>query len=117
MTDAAIGMAVFLEDRTVFEQSVRRYRARVPAYFCLTSDGKLPKPPPGGTITKRAALSTYWWFGQRTCTDGLGQETYTGEAERPRAALEFHARCVRPELTLFFVAWETLTHAANPPAA
>jgi hypothetical protein len=119
MTDAAIGMAVFLEDRTVFEQSVRRYRARVPAYFYLSSDGKLPKPPPGGTITKRAALSTYW-FGQRAFADGLGQETcrnfthigyslastahiaetawhqgvdlYTEEAERLRSALEFHAR-------------------------
>ncbi|MFC9386565.1 alginate lyase family protein [Streptomyces venezuelae] len=119
MTDAAIGMAVFLEDRTVFEDAVRRYRARVPAYFYLSSDGVLPKPPPGGTIDTADELATYW-FGQRTYADGLGQETcrnfmhigyslaatahiaetawhqgldlYREEAERIGAALEFHAR-------------------------
>ncbi|WP_395365089.1 alginate lyase family protein [Streptomyces sp. YH02] len=119
MTDAAIGMAVFLEDRTVFEDAVRRYRARVPAYFYLSSDGALPKPPPGGTIDTADELATYW-FGQRTYADGLGQETcrnfmhigyslaatahiaetawhqgvdlYREEAERIGAALEFHAR-------------------------
>ncbi|MFJ4918724.1 alginate lyase family protein [Streptomyces sp. NPDC088725] len=119
MTDAAIGMAVFLEDHTIFEDAVRRYRARVPAYFYLAEDGKLPKPPPGGTITTKAQLSTYW-FGQHTYASGLGQETcrnfmhigyslastahiaetawhqgvdlYTEEAGRLGAALEFHAR-------------------------
>ncbi|MEV6203863.1 alginate lyase family protein [Streptomyces sp. NPDC051771] len=119
MTDAAIGMAVFLEDRRLFEQSVRRYRARVPAYFYLASDGALPKPPPGGTIDTPDELAGYW-FGQRTYRDGLGQETcrnfmhigyslaatahiaetawhqgvdlYREEAERIAAALEFHAR-------------------------
>ncbi|MFJ6407933.1 alginate lyase family protein [Streptomyces hydrogenans] len=119
MTDAAIGMAVFLEDRRLFEQSVRRYRARVPAYFYLASDGALPKRPPGGTIDTPDELATYW-FGQRTYRDGLGQETcrnfmhigyslaatahiaetawhqgvdlYREEAPRIAAALEFHAR-------------------------
>ncbi|MFH8724822.1 alginate lyase family protein [Streptomyces termitum] len=119
MTDAAIGMAVFLEDRRLFEQSVRRYRARVPAYFYLASDGALPKPPPGGTIRTADQLAAYW-FGQRTYRDGLGQETcrnfmhigyslaatahiaetawhqgvdlYREEAPRIAAALEFHAR-------------------------
>ncbi|MFJ2784488.1 alginate lyase family protein [Streptomyces sp. NPDC093249] len=119
MTDAAIGMAVFLEDRTVFEDAVRRFRARVPAYFYLSSDGALPKPPPGGTIDTPDELATYW-FGQRTYADGLGQETcrnlmhigyslaatahiaetawhqgldlYREQAERIGAALEFHAR-------------------------
>ncbi|KQX57042.1 MULTISPECIES: alginate lyase family protein [unclassified Streptomyces] len=119
MTDAAIGMAVFLEDRTVFEGAVRRYRARVPAYFYLASDGALPKPPPGGTIDTADELATYW-FGQRTYADGIGQETcrnfmhigyslaatahiaetawhqgldlYREEARRIGAALEFHSR-------------------------
>ncbi|WP_371655490.1 MULTISPECIES: alginate lyase family protein [unclassified Streptomyces] len=119
MTDAAIGIAVFLEDRELFTQSLDRYRARVPAYFYLGSDGKLPKPPPGGTMNTPEKLATYW-FGQRTYTDGLGQETcrnfmhigyslaasghiaetawqqgvdlYGPTAERLRAALEFHAR-------------------------
>ncbi|GAA0628876.1 alginate lyase family protein [Streptomyces crystallinus] len=119
MTDAAIGIAVFLEDRELFTQSLARYRARVPAYFYLASDGKLPKAPPGGTMTSPEKLATYW-FGQRTYADGLGQETcrnfmhigyalaasahiaetahqqgvdlYGPSAERLRAALEFHAR-------------------------
>ncbi|MFE5711641.1 alginate lyase family protein [Streptomyces sp. NPDC056501] len=192
MTDAAIGMAVFLEDRTVFEEAVRRYRARVPAYFYLSSDGALPKAPPGGTIDTAEELATYW-FGQRTYADGLGQETcrnfmhigyslaatahiaetawhqgldlYGEEAERLGAALEFHARyqlgetapkwlcggkverTMGPDVEValnhlegrmgmklpqtaklarsqrpggtddLFVAWETLTHAANPTPA
>ncbi|MCX2184661.1 alginate lyase family protein [Streptomyces sp. SKN60] len=192
MTDAAMGMAVFLEDRTLFEDSVRRYRARVPAYFYLASDGALPKPPPGGTIKTADQLATYW-FGQRTYRDGLGQETcrnfmhigyslaatahiaetawhqgldlYREEADRLTAALEFHARyqlgatppgwlcggkverTMGPDVEValnhlqgrmhrdlpetaklarsqrpggtddLFVAWETLTHAANPSTA
>lgn len=119
MTDAAIGMAVFLEDHKLFDDSLRRFRARVPAYFYLASDGKLPKAPPGGTIRTPGQLSTYW-FGQRTFADGLGQETcrnfmhigyslastahiaetawhqgvdlYGEQADRLTAALEFHAR-------------------------
>ncbi|MEU7026295.1 alginate lyase family protein [Streptomyces sp. NPDC046275] len=192
MTDAAMGMAVFLEDRTLFEDAVRRYRARVPAYFYLASDGALPKPPPGGTIRTADQLATYW-FGQRTYRDGLGQETcrnfmhigyslaatahiaetawhqgvdlYREEADRLTAALEFHARyqlgapppswlcggkverTMGPDVEValnhlqgrmhrnlpetaklarsqrpggtddLFVAWETLTHAANPGPA
>ncbi|MER5883044.1 alginate lyase family protein [Streptomyces sp. NPDC001941] len=119
MTDAAIGMAVFLEDHELFDESVRRFEARVPAYFYLSSDGPVPKRPPGGTIDTPAELATYW-FGMRTYEDGLGQETcrnfmhigyslaatshiaetawhqgvdlYAGQAERLKAALEFHAR-------------------------
>ncbi|MBD0748139.1 alginate lyase family protein [Streptomyces sp. CBMA152] len=119
MTDAAIGIAVFLEDRELFAESLARYRARVPAYFYLSSDGKLPKAPPGGTMNTPDKLAAYW-FGQRTYADGLGQETcrnlmhigyslaasahiaetawqqgvdlYGPMAQRLRAALEFHAR-------------------------
>ncbi len=119
MTDAAIGMSVFLDDHRLFDQSLRRFRARVPAYFYLASDGKLPKAPPDGSIDTPDELSAYW-FGQRTFADGLGQETcrnfmhvgyalaatahiaetawhqgvdlYGGQAVRLRAALEFHAR-------------------------
>ncbi|GAA3725000.1 alginate lyase family protein [Streptomyces tremellae] len=119
MTDAEMGMAVFLEDHRMFAHAVSRFRARVPAYFYLSSDGRLPKPPPGGTERTPARLASYW-FGQRTYADGLGQETcrnfmhigyslaatahiaetawhqgvdlYGEQAERLRAALEFHAR-------------------------
>ncbi|MGY5073218.1 alginate lyase family protein [Streptomyces griseus] len=119
MTDAAIGIAVFLEDHTVFADALRRYRDRVPAYFYLTSDGPLPKPPPGSTIDTPEEIRAYW-FGQSKYVDGLGQETcrnlmhigyalaatahiaetawhqgvdlYAEQAQRLRSALEFHAR-------------------------
>ncbi|MFE9401127.1 alginate lyase family protein [Streptomyces sp. NPDC006530] len=119
MTDAAIGIAVFVEDHQIFKDALERYRARVPAYFYLASDGHLPKAPPGGSMDTPDKLATYW-FGQRTYADGLGQETcrnfmhigyslaasahiaetawqqgvdlYGPTAERLRAAAEFHAR-------------------------
>lgn len=119
MTDAAIGIGVFVEDHKIFEEALDRYRARVPAYFYLASDGKLPKPPPGGSMNTPDKLAAYW-FGQRTYVDGLGQETcrnfmhigyslaasghiaetawqqgvdlYGPTARRLKEALEFHAR-------------------------
>nr|WP_234434164.1 alginate lyase family protein [Streptomyces sp. NRRL F-5126] len=119
MTDAEMSMSVFLEDHTMFDHAVSRFRARVPAYFYLSSDGKLPKPPPGGTIKTKDQLATYW-FGQHTYVDGLGQETcrnlmhigyslaatahiaetawhqgvdlYAEVSKRLRAAMEFNAR-------------------------
>ncbi|MGA4841001.1 alginate lyase family protein [Streptomyces sp. G45] len=117
--DAAIGMAVFLDDHEAFEQAVRHFRTRVPAYFYLTSDGPLPVAPRGSGIDTAAELSRYW-FGQTTFKDGLAQETcrnfkhagyslaatahiaetawhqgvdlYDEVKDRLRAALEFHAR-------------------------
>ncbi|MFD9632948.1 alginate lyase family protein [Streptomyces violascens] len=119
MTDAALGIAVFVEDQKVFKEALDRYRARLPAYFYLASDGKLPKPPPGGSMNTPDRIATYW-FGQRTYKDGLGQETcrnfmhigyalaasghiaetawqqgvdlYGPTAQRLKEALEFHAR-------------------------
>ncbi|MFC4961867.1 alginate lyase family protein [Streptomyces mauvecolor] len=119
MTDAAVGIAVFVEDDKVFREALDRYRARLPAYFYLASDGKLPRPPPGGSMNTPDRLATYW-FGQRTYKDGLGQETcrnfmhigyalaasghiaetawqqgvdlYGPTARRLKEALEFHAR-------------------------
>ncbi|MGK5732112.1 alginate lyase family protein [Streptomyces sp. URMC 124] len=74
MTDAAIGISVFLDDRRGFNRAVRRFRARVPAYFYLRSDGPVPKRPPGSHITTPARVREYW-FGQRRFVSGLGQET------------------------------------------
>jgi hypothetical protein len=74
MTDAAIGIAVFLEDGAAFDKAVTWWRGRVPAFMYLTSDGPLPVPPPGGTIDTKAELIKYW-HGQSTFTDGHAQET------------------------------------------
>lgn len=74
MTDAALAIGVFLDDRKVFDRALARFRARVPAYFYLRSDGPLPVPPPGGKADTPAEIREYW-FGQQRFVDGLGQES------------------------------------------
>ena len=71
--DAAVGIAVFLDDRPLFAAAVDLWRARVPAYIYLSSDGPYPIGPPGGASGPGAMAS--FWFGQRTYVDGLTQET------------------------------------------
>jgi hypothetical protein len=120
MMEAAVGISVFLEDRTAFDQAVTRYRNRVAAYVYLSSDGSQPKTVPGSGLTTRDQIIKYWQ-GQSTFVDGLAQETcrdftHTGYGlaatadtaetlhiqgqdvygtdvgQRLRQALEFHAK-------------------------
>jgi hypothetical protein len=49
MTDALIGIGVFRGDTTIYNKAVSLWRGRVPAYIYLTSDGPLPKSPPGSS--------------------------------------------------------------------
>ncbi|MFG2820270.1 alginate lyase family protein [Kitasatospora sp. NPDC048365] len=74
MNEATIGIAVFLDDRTVYDKAVARFRNRVPAYVYLASDGALPKTAPGSGLDTRAEIVGYWQ-GQSTFVDGLTQET------------------------------------------
>jgi len=74
MTEAAIGISVFIEDRTSYDKAVSTYLARVPAYVYLTGDGDLPKPPANSSIDTKAEIIKYWQ-GQSTFADGLSQET------------------------------------------
>ncbi|MFD0024557.1 alginate lyase family protein [Streptomyces sp. NPDC058382] len=74
MTEAAIGISVFLEDRTSYDKAVGKFRGRVPAYIYLTSDGALPKTAPGSGLDTRDKIINYWQ-GQSTFMDGLAQET------------------------------------------
>ncbi|MEV0177529.1 alginate lyase family protein [Streptomyces sp. NPDC050803] len=73
-TDAAIGIAVFLDDRETFAHALERFRERVPAYFYLEKDGKLPLTPAGSTVNTPQKLASYW-FRQATYKDGVSQET------------------------------------------
>jgi hypothetical protein len=73
MTAATLGIGVFLDDKSVFDQGVAMWKKRVPAYIYLTSDGKTPVPPPGTNMSGSAL--TQYWFGQTTLVDGVGQET------------------------------------------
>ncbi|QYX75317.1 alginate lyase family protein [Streptomyces akebiae] len=74
MTEAALGISVFIEDRAAYDKAVRTYLARVPAYVYLNADGDLPEPPAGSSIDTSAEIIKYWQ-GQSTFTDGLAQET------------------------------------------
>nr|WP_063608102.1 alginate lyase family protein [Streptomyces davaonensis] len=118
-TDATIGIAVFLDDHKTFDHALARFRDRVPAYFYLDKDGRLPLTPAGSSMNTPQRLATYW-FRQTTYKPGVTQETcrnfehvgYSiaatahiaetawhqgvdlyGEAEdRLKAAMELHAR-------------------------
>ncbi|WP_393060577.1 alginate lyase family protein [Streptomyces sp. LN549] len=74
MTEAAIGISVFLEDRTSYDKAVAKFRGRVPAYIYVTADGALPKTAPGSGLDTRDEIINYWQ-GQSTFMDGLSQET------------------------------------------
>ncbi|MGP3964318.1 FG-GAP-like repeat-containing protein [Nonomuraea sp. 3N208] len=74
MTDAAIGIAVHLDDRASFDRAITTWRGRLPAYIYLKTDGSLPKAPPGSTYNTKEEIIKYW-KGQTTFVDGLTQET------------------------------------------
>ena len=74
MMEAAIGISVFLEDRASYDKAMATFRARVPAYIYLASDGAYPKGPAGTSIDTKAEIVSYWQ-GQSTFVDGLTQET------------------------------------------
>jgi hypothetical protein len=67
MIDANIGIGVFADDRTIFDGAVAMWRGRVPAYVYLSTDGPVPKAPPG-----HGAPS---WYSPGKYVDGLAQET------------------------------------------
>jgi hypothetical protein len=119
MTDAAIGIAVFLDDHQAFDDALERFRQRVPAYFYLQKDGHVPLTPVGSTVDTPQKMTTYW-FGQQRYMDGVAQETcrnfkhvgyslaatahiaetawhqgvdlYRDVKDRLKAALDFHSR-------------------------
>ncbi|WP_409495463.1 alginate lyase family protein [Amycolatopsis sp. cmx-11-12] len=74
MTEAAIGISVFLDDKASYDKAVAKFRTRVPAYLYLTSDGALPKTAPGSGLNTRDKIVKYWQ-GQTTFVNGLSQET------------------------------------------
>ncbi len=73
MTDAAMGISVFLDDKASFNQALATWRGRVPAYVYLKSDGPTPLSPPNRK--KSGSALTGYWYGQTTLVDGLAQET------------------------------------------
>jgi hypothetical protein len=112
MTNALMGIGVFLDDRPTFDKAVLLWRGRVPAYIYQTTDGSSPRAP--GHCSRPS------WHGQTTFVDGVGQETcrdfghmewgitaaidaaetayqqglnlYGEQSKRLRDGLEFHAK-------------------------
>lgn len=74
MMEAAVGISVFLDDRTSYDKAVTRYLNRVAAYVYLDTDGALPKTVPGSGLDTRDEIVGYWQ-GQSTFVTGLTQET------------------------------------------
>ena len=73
MMEAAVGISIFLDDHASYDRAVSKFRARVPAYIYLASDGALPVPPPNSNDTRAQLIS--FWQGQSTFSEGLAQET------------------------------------------
>ncbi|MEV4758839.1 ricin-type beta-trefoil lectin domain protein [Micromonospora sp. NPDC049559] len=74
MMEAAIGISVFLDDRTSYNAAVTRFLNRTKAYVYLSSDGSLPYTVPGSGRDTAAEIIEYWQ-GQSTFVTGLTQET------------------------------------------
>ncbi|MFI1753851.1 alginate lyase family protein [Streptomyces sp. NPDC020571] len=74
MTEAAVGISVFLEDRASYDRAMARFRTRTAAYVYLDSDGDLPRTVPSQHLDTRDKIVKYWQ-GQSTFVTGLTQET------------------------------------------
>lgn len=74
MVEAAVGISVFLDDKTSYDKAMTKFRGRVPAYVYLESDGGTPKAAPGSGLDTREKIIKYWQ-GQSTFVNGLTQET------------------------------------------
>ncbi|WP_327111563.1 alginate lyase family protein [Streptomyces sp. NBC_01341] len=74
MMEAAVGISVFLEDRTSYDKAMAKFRTRTAAYVYLASDGALPRTVPSQNLDTTAKIVSYWQ-GQSTFVTGLTQET------------------------------------------
>ena len=74
MMDAAVGISVFLEDKTSYDKAMAIFRTRTAAYIYLASDGSVPKTVPSQNLNTTAKIVSYWQ-GQSTFVTGLTQET------------------------------------------
>ncbi|MFI9760234.1 alginate lyase family protein [Streptomyces sp. NPDC051963] len=74
MMEAALGISVFLEDKTSYDKAMAKFRTRTAAFVYLSSDGALPKTVPSQNLDTRDKIVNYWQ-GQSTFVTGLTQET------------------------------------------
>ncbi|MFJ5990533.1 alginate lyase family protein [Lentzea sp. NPDC092896] len=74
IAEAIVGIGVFLDDKAIYDRGISLYRARVPAFIYLTSDGALPKTVPSNNLNTREKIIGFW-HDQSTFVNGLTQET------------------------------------------
>ncbi|MEV0183551.1 alginate lyase family protein [Streptomyces sp. NPDC050625] len=74
MMEAAVGISVFLEDKTSYDTAMAKFRTRAAAYVYLSSDGSVPRTVPSQHLDTTAKIVAYWQ-GQSTFVTGLTQET------------------------------------------
>ncbi|MDG9719948.1 alginate lyase family protein [Streptomyces sp. DH24] len=88
MTDAAISIAVFLDDHKAFDRALERFRARVPVYFSgkngVTQDTCRGLREVGRGIAATAHIAETAWH--------QGVDLYDEVKDRLTAALTLHAR-------------------------
>lgn len=68
--EAEMGIGVYTDRRDIYERAVARWRAQLPAYVYLPSDGRVPRSKPGCN-----APVTETWFKQTVFVAGIAQET------------------------------------------
>ncbi|OQD74414.1 hypothetical protein PENDEC_c011G06109 [Penicillium decumbens] len=74
MMESSLGIAVFTENKTTYEDAMGKFAGRVPAYIYLTSDGSYPVPGRGVADTP-AALIKYWQGQKYFNISGITRET------------------------------------------
>ncbi|MFJ4840231.1 alginate lyase family protein [Streptomyces sp. NPDC088746] len=74
MMEAAVGISVFLDDKTSYDKAMAKFRTRTAAYVYLASDGAVPRTVPSQNLDTTAKIVKYWQ-GQSTFVTGLTQET------------------------------------------
>ncbi|MFJ6658438.1 alginate lyase family protein [Streptomyces sp. NPDC091377] len=88
-TDAALSIAVFLEDRATFDAALRRFRERVPTFFHLRKDGLTQETCRGFAHVGHAVAATAH---VAETARHQGVDLYDDDtAARLKAALELHA--------------------------
>ncbi len=58
--DAKMSIAVYTDNRALFNSALAQWRARVPVYIYLKSDGPQPREPAGGEHSGSTELGCFW---------------------------------------------------------
>ena len=74
MSEAAVGIGVFLENATIYTDAMSKFAGRVPAYIYLTSDGPYPVSVHGTSDTLDRIIK-YWYKQTGFNVSGIAQET------------------------------------------